>query len=87
VVAAGLPLGVGILSIVGGVAGVFALAHVTDASQYAINIVTLVGLGVSIDYSLFIVNRFREELAAGGSRAQAISTTMTTAGRPSPSPG
>ena len=81
VVAAGLPLGVGILSIVGGVAGVFALAHVTDASQYAINIVTLIGLGVSIDYSLFIVNRFREELAAGASRADALSRTMATAGR------
>ena len=68
VIAAGLPLGVGILSIVGGVGGVFALAHVTDVSQYAINIVTLIGLGVSIDYSLFIVNRFREELASGAGR-------------------
>jgi putative drug exporter of the RND superfamily len=81
VVAAGLPLGVGILSIIGGVGGVFALAHFTDASQYAINIVTLIGLGVSIDYSLFIVNRFREELATGASRALALSRTMATAGR------
>jgi RND superfamily putative drug exporter len=81
VVAAGLPLGVGILSIIGGVGGVYALAHITDASQYAINIVTLIGLGVSIDYSLFIVNRFREELATGASRAEALSRTMATAGR------
>ncbi len=81
VIAAGLPLGIGILSIVGGVGGVFGLAHLTDVSQYAINIVTLIGLGVSIDYSLFIVNRFREELARGGGRGVAISRTMATAGR------
>ncbi len=81
VIAAGLPIGVGILSIVGGVGGVFALAHVTDVSQYAINIVTLIGLGVSIDYSLFIVNRYREELARGAERGPAMSRTMATAGR------
>jgi RND superfamily putative drug exporter len=81
VIAAGLPLGVGILSIVGGVGGVFALAHVTDVSQYAINIVTLIGLGVSIDYSLFIVNRYREELTRSETRAEAMARTMATAGR------
>ena len=81
VIAAGLPLGIGILSIVGGVGGVFGLAHLTDVSQYAINIVTLIGLGVSIDSSLFIVNRFREELAREGGRGVAISRTMATAGR------
>jgi RND superfamily putative drug exporter len=84
VIAAGLPLGIGMLSIIGGVGGVFALAHVTDVSQYAINIVTLIGLGVSIDYSLFIVNRFREELVkgnGGNGRGAAMSRTMATAGR------
>jgi len=81
VIAAGLPLGIGILSIVGGVGGVFALAHVTDVSQYAINIGTLSGLGVSIDYSLFIVNRYREEMGRGADPADAISRTMATAGR------
>jgi uncharacterized membrane protein YdfJ with MMPL/SSD domain len=80
-VAAGLPLGVGILTIVGGIGGTFFLNRFTDVSQYAINIVTLIGLGVSIDYSLFIVNRFRDELAAGASREDAIATTMATAGR------
>src|SRR5438309_4796068 len=80
-VAAGLPLGVGILTIVGGLAGTFFLNRFTDVSQYALNIVTLIGLGVSIDYSLFIVNRFRDELAAGASREDAIATTMATAGR------
>jgi RND superfamily putative drug exporter len=80
-IAAGLPLGVGVLTIVGGLGGTFILNRFTDVSQYALNIVTLIGLGVSIDYSLFIVNRFRDELAKGASRQDAIATTMATAGR------
>jgi RND superfamily putative drug exporter len=81
IVAAGLPLGVGILTIVGGIGGTFFLNRFTDVSQYALNIVTLIGLGVSIDYSLFIVNRFRDELAKGVSREDAVATTIATAGR------
>src|SRR5712692_10557129 len=81
IVAAGLPLGAGILTIVGGLAGTFFLNRFTDVSQYALNIVTLIGLGVSIDYSLFVVNRFRDELARGASREYAVATTMATAGR------
>ena len=81
VVAAGLPLGIGIFTIAGGLAGTFLLNRVTDVSQYALNIVTLIGLAVAIDYSLFIVNRFRDELAAGKSRSDALATTMATAGR------
>src|ERR1700737_964562 len=80
-VAAGLPLGVGVLTIVGGLAGLFFLNRFTDVSQYALNIVTLIGLGVSIDYSLFVVNRFRDELANGASREDAIAATMATARR------
>jgi len=81
VVAASLPVGVGVLAILGGVAATMALARFTDVSQYALNIVTLIGLGVAIDYSLFVVNRFREELRAGQSGADALGTTMATAGR------
>lgn len=81
VVAALLPLGVGVLAIVGGIGGTLFLAHFTDVSQYAINVVTLIGLGVAIDYSLFIVNRFRDELAAGATREESIATAMSTAGR------
>lgn len=81
IVAAGLPLGVGLITIAGGIGGTFFLNRFTDVSQYALNIVTLIGLGVSIDYSLFIVNRFRDELASGASREDAISTTIATAGR------
>jgi RND superfamily putative drug exporter len=81
IVAALLPLGVGVLAIVGGVGGTLFLARFTNVSQYAINVVTLIGLAVAIDYSLFIVNRFRDELAAGASREDAIATSMSTAGR------
>jgi RND superfamily putative drug exporter len=81
VVAAGLPLGVGLLTIVGGLGAMFFLNRFTDVSQYATNIVTLIGLGVSIDYSLFVVNRFRDELAGGASREDAIAKSMATAGR------
>jgi len=81
VVAALLPLGVGLLAIVGGLGGTLFLAHFTDVSQYASNVVTLIGLGVAIDYSLFIVNRFRDELAAGHTREDAIAISMSTAGR------
>jgi len=81
VVAALLPLGVGLLAIVGGFGATVFLAHFTDVSQYATNVVTLIGLGVAIDYSLFVVNRFRDELAAGATREEAIATSMSTAGR------
>ncbi|HTE85503.1 MAG TPA: MMPL family transporter, partial [Dehalococcoidia bacterium] len=80
-IAALLPLSVGVLAIVGGLGGTLFLAHFTDVSQYAINIVTLIGLGVAIDYSLFIVNRFRDELSGGATREQAIAIAMSTAGR------
>src|ERR1700686_5148166 len=76
-----LPLGVGGLAVVGGLAGVGVLARFTDVSTYATNIVTLIGLGVAIDYSLFIVNRFREELAAGRTTEQALIASMRTSGR------
>jgi RND superfamily putative drug exporter len=81
VVSAVLPLGVGGFAVLGGLAGVGLLARVTDVSTYATNIVTLIGLGVAIDYSLFIVNRFREELAAGATTEQALIASMRTSGR------
>jgi RND superfamily putative drug exporter len=76
-----LPLGVGGLAVVGGLAGVGVLARFTDVSTYSTNIVTLIGLGVAIDYSLFIVNRFREQLSAGEAPEQALIATMRTSGR------
>jgi uncharacterized membrane protein YdfJ with MMPL/SSD domain len=74
-------LAIGLLAVTGGVGAALLLAHVTDVSTYALNIVTLIGLGIAIDYSLFIVSRFREELAAGRDVADAVAVAMGTAGR------
>jgi RND superfamily putative drug exporter len=79
--AALLTLGVGVIVIVAGLGATFALARSTDVSQYALNIVTLIGLGVAIDYSLFIVSRFREELARGATVEDAVAVALGTAGR------
>lgn len=82
VVAALLPVGVGVLSVVGGMALVFLLSRATDMAVYAVNIVSLIGLGVAIDYSLFMVSRFREELAPDPRDVEgAIARTVATAGR------
>ena len=81
VISALLPLGVGVFAVLGGLAGVGLLARVTDVSTYSTNIVTLIGLGVAIDYSLFIVNRFREELGGGATTEQALIAAMRTSGR------
>jgi putative drug exporter of the RND superfamily len=80
VVAALLPLGVGVLAMIGGMAGVELLARRMSVSAYAPNIVTMIGLGVAIDYSLFVVSRFREEIV-GRPIPDALAHTMTTAGR------
>jgi RND superfamily putative drug exporter len=81
VVGALLPLGVGVLALVGGIAAAFLLSRFTDVSPYALNVVALIGLGVAIDYSLFILNRFREELARGATVDDALARTLATAGR------
>lgn len=81
VVAALLPIGVGAAAVLTGIAGTLLLARLTNVSQYSLNIVTLIGLGVAIDYSLLIVNRFREELEHGAEVGAAVETTMATAGR------
>ncbi len=74
-------LAIGLLSVTGGVGAALLLAHATDVSTYAVNIVTLIGLGIAIDYSLFIVSRFREELANGRTVEEAVAVAMGTAGR------
>jgi RND superfamily putative drug exporter len=60
---------------------VFVFANVLELTTYITNLVTLVGLGIAIDYSLLVVYRFREELRRGRARDDAIVTTMATAGR------
>jgi trehalose monomycolate/heme transporter len=66
-VAASLPLFVGALAILGAFVLLRGLSAVTDVSVFSINIVTMIGLGLAIDYALFIITRFREELAKAGS--------------------
>jgi trehalose monomycolate/heme transporter len=80
-VAAATPLMIGALSILGAFVAIRLLTLVTDVSIFAINIITLLGLGMAIDYSLFVVSRFREELAAGRDTPDAVRRTMATAGR------
>jgi putative drug exporter of the RND superfamily len=80
-VAALLPLAVGITAIVGTMAILRGLAGVTDVSIYALNMTTAMGLALAIDYSLLIVSRFREEAGNGASTADAVRRTMQTAGR------
>jgi RND superfamily putative drug exporter len=81
VVASLLPVAVGGLAVLAGVAAVLALSHVVDMAQYTLNVVSLIGLGVAIDYSLFMVSRFRAELQAGRPVERAVEITVDTAGR------
>jgi RND superfamily putative drug exporter len=80
-VAAGLPLIIGICSIVGTVGLLTLLTHFTPVSSYSLNLTTILGLGLAIDYSLFIVTRFREEHSGGHDLEAAIVNSMRTAGR------
>ena len=80
-VAALLPLAVGILAIIGTFAALQLIATFTDVSVYSLNLTTALGLGLAIDYSLFVVSRFREELDAGHHPRTAALRTMRTAGR------
>ena len=84
--AALMPAFVGGVAIFGAFAFVRAITMVTDVSIFSINIITLIGMGLAIDYALFVVSRFREELAKypGTEREHvnaAITATMATAGR------
>jgi RND superfamily putative drug exporter len=80
-VAATLPLAVGGFAVVGTLLVLRVLAGLTDVSVYALNLTTALGLGLAIDYSLFIVSRYREELRAGKQPLDALVVTMQTAGR------
>ena len=79
--AASLPLAIGGLAILGSFTMLRLLTLTTDVSIFSINIVTMLGLGLAIDYALFVVSRFREELRGGASTEQALVRTMSTAGR------
>lgn len=80
-VAALLPLGVGVSSVLGSMVVLRLINAGIPLSSFALNVVIGLGLGLSIDYSLILVSRFREELGKGAENAAAIATTMATAGR------
>ncbi|MBL8932518.1 MAG: MMPL family transporter [Kineosporiaceae bacterium] len=80
-VAAGLPLMVGGVTVVLAFAVLRLLLQVTSISVFAVNVVTLLGLGLAIDYALLMVKRFSEELSAGRDVPEALERTMRTAGR------
>lgn len=89
-VAASMPAMVGVVAMVGALAVVRLLTTVTDVSVFSVNVISLLGIGLAIDYALFVISRFREELAllpADGplddkeAARAAIRTTINTAGR------
>jgi uncharacterized membrane protein YdfJ with MMPL/SSD domain len=80
-VAAALPLLVGGLTIVGALLMLSAASELGSISVFALNLVVGLGLGLAIDYSLFVVSRYREEIAKTGPRLEAMRRTMATAGR------
>jgi putative drug exporter of the RND superfamily len=81
VVAAILPALVGGGAVVVSLALVFGLGQITPLSIFVLNITTLFGLGLGVDYSLFMVSRFREELAHGRNVEEAVAISVATAGR------
>ena len=86
VVAASMPALVGLLSMIGALAVVRVITQFTEVSVFSVNVISLLGIGLAIDYALFVISRFREELAAlpvddPDASAKAIQRTMVTAGR------
>jgi trehalose monomycolate/heme transporter len=79
--AASLPLAIGGVAILGSFTVLRLLTLVTTVSTYSINITTILGVGLGIDYGLFMVSRFREELHRQGSVQDAVARTVATAGR------
>ncbi|MEI2809981.1 MAG: MMPL family transporter [Nocardioides sp.] len=82
--AALMPTLVGAVAVAGAFALVRLITHVADVSVFSINVITLMGMGLAIDYALFIVARFREELGGSSDRdaiSAALARTLATAGR------
>jgi RND superfamily putative drug exporter len=80
-VAAAMPLTIGGVAVVGTLLTLRILNGITPVSIFAVNLTTVLGLGLAIDYSLFMVSRFREELARGVTVEEALEETLAHAGR------
>ena len=76
-----LTLSVGLFAVFGALAGLRGIAAVTEVSTFAANVTLVMGIGLGVDYSLFIIARFREELTGGATTVDAVVTTVRTAGR------
>ena len=81
VVAASMPLLIGMLAVLGALTVTRVITLMTEVSTFAVNAITLLGLGMAIDYSLLMINRFREELRSGRPTDQAVTRTLASAGR------
>ncbi|MCB0935394.1 MAG: MMPL family transporter [Mycobacterium sp.] len=79
--AAALPVGVGIMAILGSLAVLRVTTFFTDVSIFALNLTTAMGLALAIDYTLLMISRYRDELAEGAERPDALMTMMVSAGR------
>jgi putative drug exporter of the RND superfamily len=79
--AAAVPVAVGLTAILGAMAVLRAVTYVTDVSIFALNLSAAMGLALAIDYTLLIISRYRDELADGADRDAALVQTMVTAGR------
>src|SRR5829696_1210098 len=80
-VAAITPLLVAAVAVAGALLILLGVSHVADISAYSVNVITMLGLGLAVDYSLLVISRFREERAGGLELAAAIERTLATAGR------
>ena len=81
VMAMGLPIGVAVAGVATGIASINLMSNAIDIPDFAIQIGAMIGLGVGIDYALFIVTRYRNSLAAGHSPIDAVGIAIDTAGR------
>jgi uncharacterized membrane protein YdfJ with MMPL/SSD domain len=81
VVAASIPLLIGVVSIIGTLLVLRIMSGLTDTSLFALNIATGLSLGLAVDYALLLVSRYREEIGRGGASREAHRRTVQTAGR------
>jgi putative drug exporter of the RND superfamily len=79
--AALLPIVGALATSAGALSLLLGMTHMTNVASYAVDVILLFGLGLAVDYSLLMVNRFREERAAGADLATAVEQTLVTAGR------
>jgi RND superfamily putative drug exporter len=80
VLAALLPVGLGVAAVVVTGAAVYFLALATTMSVFVTNVASMLGIGVAVDYSLFMLSRYREEVHGGSDRAHALDVAMRTSG-------